>query len=81
MIDMLAQAIGAQHEAAGPEGTLVQALDRLRVVRGFRQDGQREIAHDEARNSIWLRAGLSTGGVKARFVSILVNGGLGQIGQ
>ena len=39
MIDMLAQSIGAQHEAAGPEGTLKQALDRLRVVRGFRQNG------------------------------------------
>ena len=48
MIDMLAQSIGAEHEAAGPEGTLKQALDRLRVVRGFRQDGQGEIAHDEA---------------------------------
>ena len=37
---MLAQPIGAQHETAGPEGALVQALDRLRVVRGFGQYGE-----------------------------------------
>ena len=31
MIDMLAQAVGAQRETAGPKCALVQALDRLRV--------------------------------------------------
>ena len=45
MIDMLAQPIGAEHEAAGPEGPLMQALDRLRVVRPFGKDGEGEIAH------------------------------------
>ena len=47
MIDMLAQPIGAQHEAAGPEGALVQTLDRLRVVGGFGQYGEGEIVHGE----------------------------------
>ena len=60
MIDMLAQAVGAQHETAGPEGALVQAFDRLRVVRRFGQDGEGKIAHDEARDSIWRRRGPST---------------------
>ena len=52
MIDMLAQAIGAQHETAGPEGALMQALDRLRVFRGFRQYGEGQIVHDLGRDSI-----------------------------
>ena len=56
MIDMLAQPVGAQHETAGTEGALVQALDRLRVVGGFGQYCEGEIAHDEARNSIWRTA-------------------------
>jgi len=45
MIDMLAQPIGAEHEAAGPEGTLVQPLDRLRVFGSLRQDGEGEVVH------------------------------------
>ena len=45
MIDMLAQPIGAEHEAAGPEGPLMQAFDRLRVLCRFRQDGKGEIVH------------------------------------
>ena len=45
VIDMLAQPIGAQHEAAGPERALVQAFDRLRVVGGFGQYCEREVAH------------------------------------
>ena len=48
MIDMLAQAIGAQHEAAGPEGALMQALDRVGVVGLLGQDGQGEITHGMA---------------------------------
>ena len=38
MIDMLAQPVGAEHEAAGAEGALMQALDGLRVVDGFGRD-------------------------------------------
>ncbi len=34
---MLANPVGAQHEAAGPERALVQPFDRLRVVGGFGQ--------------------------------------------
>src|SRR5262245_17809104 len=51
VIDMLADAIGAQHEAAGAEGTLVQALDRVGVVRLFGQDGQGKITHGIAFSS------------------------------
>ena len=54
---MLAQAVGAQHETAGPEGALMQALDRLRVLWCFGQDGDVKFAHDEARDSIWRRRG------------------------
>ena len=43
---MLAQPVGAQHEAAGPERALVQAFDRLRVLGGLGQYGEREVAHD-----------------------------------
>ena len=46
MIDMLADPVRAQDETAGTEGALMQTLDRLRVVGGFGQDGQREIIHD-----------------------------------
>jgi hypothetical protein len=60
VVDMLAQPVSAQHEAAGPEGTFVQALDRLRVIDGFRQDCEGEVAHGEARNSIWRRRGPSS---------------------
>ena len=35
VIDMLAQAVGAQHETAGTEGAFMQAFDRLRVLGGF----------------------------------------------
>ena len=38
MIDMLAQ-VGAQHKTARPEGAFMQALDRLRVLWCFGQDG------------------------------------------
>ena len=41
-----ADAEGAARIAAGAEGALVQALDRLGVVRGFRQDGQGKFAHE-----------------------------------
>jgi hypothetical protein len=51
MIDMLAQPIGAQHEAAGPESALMQALDRVGVVRLLGQDGQGEITHGIAFSS------------------------------
>ena len=40
MIDMLADPVSAQHEAAGPERARVQPLDRLRVVGGFGQNRQ-----------------------------------------
>ena len=53
MIDVFAQAVGAEHETAGPEGAFVQALDCLRVLGSFGQDGDGEFAHDEARDSIW----------------------------
>jgi len=43
---MLAKPISAQDEAAGAERcALVQALDRLRIVGGFGQDCEREVAH------------------------------------
>ena len=45
MIDMLAQAVGAQHEAARPEGALEQALDRLRIFRRLGQNRNGEIIH------------------------------------
>src|ERR1700733_7422874 len=48
MVDMLAYPVSAQDEAAGTEGALMQALDRLRVVGGFGQDGKREITHQRA---------------------------------
>ena len=32
---MLANPVGAQHEAAGPERALVQPFDRLGVIGGF----------------------------------------------
>ena len=38
MIDMLADAIGAEHETAGAERALVQPLDRLGVARSFGTD-------------------------------------------
>ncbi len=53
MVDMFAQAVGAEHETAGPERAFVQALDRLRVLWSFGQDGDGEFAHGEARDSIW----------------------------
>jgi hypothetical protein len=59
MIDMLAEPVGAQHETAGPEGALMQAFDRLRVIGGLGQYGEREVAHD-ARDSIWRRRGPSS---------------------
>ena len=37
---MLAQAIGAEHKTAGPEGALEQAFDRLRVVWSFGENGE-----------------------------------------
>ena len=40
MIDMLADSIGAQHEAAGPERARMQPLDRLRVAGGLGQNRQ-----------------------------------------
>jgi hypothetical protein len=46
MIDMLAQTIGAKHEAAGSESALMQALDCLRVLCGFRQYGEGKVVHD-----------------------------------
>jgi hypothetical protein len=52
VIDMLAQPIGAQHETAWPERPLMQAFDRLRVISGFRQYGERQIAHIGMRDSI-----------------------------
>ena len=45
---MLAKPVGAQHEAAGPERALVQAFDRLRIVGGLGQYGEREVAHESA---------------------------------
>src|SRR3954452_6546566 len=57
MVDVFAQAVGAEHETAGPEGALVQAFDRLRVLWGFGQNGDGEFAHGEARGSIWRRRG------------------------
>ena len=59
MVDMFAQAVGAEHETAGTEGALMQAFDRLRVLGGFGQYGDGEFAHDEARDSIWRRRGPS----------------------
>jgi hypothetical protein len=47
MIDMLAQAVGAQHETARPEGALEQALDRLCVFRRLGQNRNGEIIHGE----------------------------------
>ena len=48
VIDVLAKPIGTQHEAAGPKRALVQAFDRLRVVGGFGQYCEREVAHVRA---------------------------------
>jgi hypothetical protein len=45
MIDMFAQPIGTQHKAAGPEGAGIETLDRLGVVGGLGQYGEREIGH------------------------------------
>ena len=45
MVDMLADPVGAQHEAAGPERARMQPLDRLRVVGGFGQNRQCKIVH------------------------------------
>ncbi len=49
MIDVFAQAVGAQHITAGTEGTLVQALDRLGVVLRLGQNGQGKLVHDGQR--------------------------------
>jgi hypothetical protein len=59
VVDMLAQAVGAQHETAGAEGALEQAFDGLRVLWRFGQDGDVKFAHDGARDSIWRRRGPS----------------------
>ena len=40
MIHVLADAVRAEHEAAGPEGAFVQPLDRVSIAGGFRQDGE-----------------------------------------
>src|SRR3954451_2453046 len=45
MIDVLAQPVGAEHEPAGTERTLVQALDCERVVRRLGRNCQREVIH------------------------------------
>src|SRR6185295_16226239 len=45
VVDLLADAIGGARIAAGTESALVQPLDRLRVVRSFGQDGDRQIGH------------------------------------
>src|SRR3984957_20002179 len=45
VIDMLANPVSAQHEAAGPERTLMQPLDGLGVVGAFGQYGERKVAH------------------------------------
>jgi hypothetical protein len=42
---MLADAIGAEHETTGAEGTLVQPLDRLGIAWDFGADGDGEIVH------------------------------------
>src|SRR3954468_16869504 len=59
MIDMLADSIRAKHEAAWPESALVQPRDRLCIVGGFGQNGEREIVHVRARDSTKLRRGPS----------------------
>src|SRR4029079_8153009 len=59
MIDMFAQTVGAEHEAAGAERAFEQAFDRLSVLWRFGQYRDGEIAHDEARDSIWRARGPS----------------------
>lgn len=48
MINMLAQAVSAEHETTGTEGAFVQTLDSLRVIGGFGQESEGEIGHEEA---------------------------------
>ena len=43
--DLLADAIGGLGEPPRPEGPRVEMLDRRRVVRRFRQDGEGKVAH------------------------------------
>ena len=45
MGDLFPDAVGGARIAPGTERALVQAVDRLRVLRGFGQDGQGKIAH------------------------------------
>src|SRR3954452_1649243 len=45
MADVLADAVGAEHEAARAEGALVQPLDRLGIAGRFGKDGEREFGH------------------------------------
>jgi len=52
VVDMLAQAVSAQHKAAGPERAVVQAFDRMGVVGGFGQYGERKIVHAVRGSSI-----------------------------
>ena len=47
MINMLAQAVSAEHETTGTEGAFVQTLDSLRVIGGFGQESEGEIGHEE----------------------------------
>src|SRR4051812_18309881 len=56
MIHMLADAVRAEHEAAGPEGAFVQPLDGLSIAGGFRPDGEGEIVHRVGGISPWRAA-------------------------